>query len=363
MDEQEQQQYEKQIGVEPNQEKQTLAPIEVQQTPTSPSHTKLIVGIVVVILVIAGAGGAYFFVSQRSDTEPVACTLEAKICPDGSAVGREGPSCEFAECPEKILLKPDVHSDLLPLSPDTEWSTPTQTTFEEYYDYKNLNEKGFPTMIPLIGHGIESTTATKANILFNYYENKLSVLGWEETLSIAADGPNGSRWAYTRGKEHIIFNTTWETPIDGYNYTIFWGKETADTSTWKTYRNEEFGFEFQYPEEWSALNQLDNAYSVDFWSAEGNAAAKIMSVNTGIDFSAIGVSYCGAYPKDERCEVLKTIGGNSVTIDWGVSGGANVMIGSQDGTYGVSIILHSINFNAKAIFRKIISTFKFIDPN
>gem|GEM_PF-1077791 len=30
---------------------------------------------------------------------PVACTMEAKICPDGSAVGRTGPKCEFAPCP------------------------------------------------------------------------------------------------------------------------------------------------------------------------------------------------------------------------------------------------------------------------
>jgi predicted lipoprotein with Yx(FWY)xxD motif len=28
-----------------------------------------------------------------------ACTAEAKICPDGSAVGRTGPDCEFAPCP------------------------------------------------------------------------------------------------------------------------------------------------------------------------------------------------------------------------------------------------------------------------
>lgn len=27
------------------------------------------------------------------------CTLEAKICPDGSAVGRIQPNCEFAACP------------------------------------------------------------------------------------------------------------------------------------------------------------------------------------------------------------------------------------------------------------------------
>lgn len=30
---------------------------------------------------------------------PTACTMEAKLCPDGSAVGRTGPNCEFAACP------------------------------------------------------------------------------------------------------------------------------------------------------------------------------------------------------------------------------------------------------------------------
>ena len=28
-----------------------------------------------------------------------ACTAEAKLCPDGSAVGRTGPDCAFAPCP------------------------------------------------------------------------------------------------------------------------------------------------------------------------------------------------------------------------------------------------------------------------
>lgn len=31
--------------------------------------------------------------------EPVRCTQEAKLCPDGSAVGRTGPNCAFAPCP------------------------------------------------------------------------------------------------------------------------------------------------------------------------------------------------------------------------------------------------------------------------
>ncbi|MDD1677799.1 MAG: hypothetical protein LUO93_01260 [Methanomicrobiales archaeon] len=30
---------------------------------------------------------------------PVACTADAKICPDGTAVGRVPPDCEFAPCP------------------------------------------------------------------------------------------------------------------------------------------------------------------------------------------------------------------------------------------------------------------------
>lgn len=39
-------------------------------------------------------------VQDGTDTpQVVACTQEAKICPDGSAVGRTGPRCEFAACP------------------------------------------------------------------------------------------------------------------------------------------------------------------------------------------------------------------------------------------------------------------------
>lgn len=33
------------------------------------------------------------------DPNAVACTLDAKICPDGSAVGRVAPNCEFSPCP------------------------------------------------------------------------------------------------------------------------------------------------------------------------------------------------------------------------------------------------------------------------
>ncbi len=45
------------------------------------------------LLVLAGC------VQSPVTPEPVACTADAKLCPDGSYVGREGPNCEFAACP------------------------------------------------------------------------------------------------------------------------------------------------------------------------------------------------------------------------------------------------------------------------
>jgi hypothetical protein len=39
---------------------------------------------------------------------PVACTMEAKLCPDGTAVGRSGPNCEFAPCPGAATSTPEV---------------------------------------------------------------------------------------------------------------------------------------------------------------------------------------------------------------------------------------------------------------
>ena len=43
-------------------------------------------------------------VEPPDDTEGVACTADAKLCPDGSGVGRVPPSCEFAPCPDVTLF-------------------------------------------------------------------------------------------------------------------------------------------------------------------------------------------------------------------------------------------------------------------
>jgi hypothetical protein len=58
----------------------------------------LIAGGVILVVVFGGLWIAYR--SINTVPEPQACTLEAKLCPDGSSVGRTGPNCEFAACPQ-----------------------------------------------------------------------------------------------------------------------------------------------------------------------------------------------------------------------------------------------------------------------
>lgn len=58
--------------------------------------------------------------------KPVICTMEAKLCPDGSSVGRVPPTCEFAPCPTiknegtvsgKVTLSPTCPVERIPPDP------------------------------------------------------------------------------------------------------------------------------------------------------------------------------------------------------------------------------------------------------
>lgn len=84
--------------------------------------------IVIVIILIAASGGFIYFnqasknVPENNIPEPIACTLDAVQCPDGSYVGRTGPDCEFV-CP---LIEENIPV-VEPVSPIFE---PTKTVVE-----------------------------------------------------------------------------------------------------------------------------------------------------------------------------------------------------------------------------------------
>ncbi len=57
---------------------------------------------IIVALSIITSFVVYAEDAATTGNKPVACTMDAKICPDGSSVGRVGPNCEFAKCPGAI---------------------------------------------------------------------------------------------------------------------------------------------------------------------------------------------------------------------------------------------------------------------
>jgi hypothetical protein len=66
---------------------------------------KILFAAVVALAIVSAGMVAYYQLPSRMHPEgdaPTACTMEARVCPDGTTVGRTGPDCSFAPCPEPI---------------------------------------------------------------------------------------------------------------------------------------------------------------------------------------------------------------------------------------------------------------------
>ncbi|MDD5147605.1 MAG: hypothetical protein PHV63_03625 [Candidatus Daviesbacteria bacterium] len=91
--------------------------------------------ILVGILILASIGGTYYFYKIKTP-EQKACTMDAKICPDGTSVGRTGPNCEFAPCPSpKVTPTPDVSPAQNGADETANWKTYTDNESKFSFRY------------------------------------------------------------------------------------------------------------------------------------------------------------------------------------------------------------------------------------
>lgn len=78
---------------------------------------EILIGIVLIVLL--GLGSLLYNNARgvNEEGEPVACTADAKICPNGTGVGRSGPDCSFDPCPSDRIsyTAPTGYIDSLPL--------------------------------------------------------------------------------------------------------------------------------------------------------------------------------------------------------------------------------------------------------
>ena len=73
--------------------------------------SELAIGIILMLAIIIG--GFFWLLGKQSEVpmqddstqNPRPCTLETKLCPDGSAVSRKELNCEFAECPKQNIFE------------------------------------------------------------------------------------------------------------------------------------------------------------------------------------------------------------------------------------------------------------------
>ena len=75
-----------------------------------------LVGIGVLLVFAAGIFGYLAITNTAMAPTATACTAEAKVCPDGSSVGRSGPNCDFAECPVAATTTPEVEGTVAVLN-------------------------------------------------------------------------------------------------------------------------------------------------------------------------------------------------------------------------------------------------------
>jgi hypothetical protein len=181
-----------------------------------------ILKIVIVALVVLFAGYLVYASLSNPDrpadnsptsTEPVVCTMEAKLCSDGSYVGRTGPNCEFSPCPASSTIQG--------------WKTATGTpgiTFQypENLGTKYINTVDWPPKIQVLNQPFTCTEGGTATGRAGETVKK-TFAGKEYCVTTETEGAAGStylQYAYGfgfNGKTVMATFTLQEPQCGNYN--------------------------------------------------------------------------------------------------------------------------------------------------
>lgn len=181
-------------------------------------------------------------------TNTVACTQEAKLCPDGSYVGRTGVNCAFAECPGKIVnANVNVNSTLV-------------TTELEYREIDDGD--GFCATIEIFSHD-NGQVQKRLRICED------NVAGFDNgddngTLSLSTSCGNIYTWQLSTGAENIMRAS--HCPPSLMIITDPTAGLPAGQAGWKTYENSAYSYSFRYPSNWTKVDE-DRPGNYEYFSS------------------------------------------------------------------------------------------------
>lgn len=73
--------------------------------------SKILMFAIIIFVIAAGVRIYVILKNHKVGNSQVVCTMEAKLCPDGSYVGRTGPKCEFTVCPIVPAARGDFYKE------------------------------------------------------------------------------------------------------------------------------------------------------------------------------------------------------------------------------------------------------------
>lgn len=272
----------------------------------------LIIGIILFLLVAGGTAGFYVF---KQTTKQVACTMEAKVCPDGTSVGRSGPKCEFTPCPTAdwkkytnnyyhfsfnypkalTFLKEDKS---VFISTDFDNQTIPVTQYSLSFTTGKIIQSSDPGIKPMkdVSWIIINVTPTNGKTLIQVYDNKpgfgenkytkVTMLDKFGNADEVANVSNIQNHIITIRKGMYFFDLQYPQDGSGEITSIkyldqilstfkFTDSQTVDTSNWKTYTGN--GYTIKYPPNWFMTRCSNNSTNLNptnqSCETEGNAFA------------------------------------------------------------------------------------------
>lgn len=161
-------------------------------------HSKILPIIIIIIILVLSA---VFYMSRNPAVPAIpegqACTMEAKLCPDGSYVGRSGPNCSFADCPTQSTSTDKIYTDT---------ANKFSFTYPEKLSTKYISVVDWPPQVQLTGAAYACTAAGSDTAQAGRTEEQI-VNGHKYCVTKESEGAAGS--TYT--------NYAYVTQIEGQN--------------------------------------------------------------------------------------------------------------------------------------------------